>query len=80
MKPWYVLMVSFLLVSSATLVFLNYKDLILSKLSNLDNNTSVPLNKPIQTTVLVDKALTTLEVKNETINKAINTDKIETTR
>jgi hypothetical protein len=27
---------------------------------------------------LVDKALTTLEVKNKTINKAISTDKIET--
>jgi len=77
MKPWYVLIVSFLLVSLFTLVFLNYKDLILSKLSHLDNNTSVSLNKPIQTTVLVDKALTTLEVKNEIIKKEINNSKAE---
>ena len=80
MKPWYVLMVSFLLVSSATLVFLNYKDLILATLSNLDNNTSIPLNKPIQTTVLLDKALTTLEVKNKTINRTMNTEKVEIKR
>ncbi len=80
MKPWYVLMVSFILVSSVTLVFLNYKDLILAKLSNLDNNTSVSLNKPIQTTVLVDKALTTLEIKNKTINKVISTEKVEIKR
>jgi len=77
MKPWYVLIVSFLLVSLFALVFLNYKDIILSKLSNLDNNTSVPLNKPIQAIVLVDKALTTLEVKTETIKKETNNNKPE---
>jgi len=74
MKPWYVLIVSYLLVSLFTLFFLNYKDLILAK---LDNNASIVIPKPTQTTVLVDKALTVLEVKNEIIKKEINNNKPE---
>ncbi len=74
MKPWYVLIVSFLLVSLFTLFFLNYKDLILAK---LDNNASIVIPKPTQTTVFVDKALTVLEVKNEIIKKEINNNKPE---
>ncbi len=74
MKPWYVLIVSFLLVSLFTLFFLNYKDLILAK---LDNSASISIPKPTQTTVLVDKALTVLEVKNEIIKKEINNNKPE---
>jgi tetratricopeptide (TPR) repeat protein len=64
MKPWYVLTVSFLLVSLATVLFLNYKDIILTK---LDNNSSISLDKPKTTNILVDKALTELEVRNEVV-------------
>jgi len=77
MKPWYVLMVLFLLLSSTTLFFLNYKDLILAKLANIDNNVSVSLDKPRQITVLVDKSLTALEVKKEIIKKEINNNKLK---
>ena len=77
MKPWYILIVSFSLVSLFSLFFLNYKDLILSKLSNLDNNASASISKPIYEAVLLDKALTTLEVTNEIIKKETNNNKPE---
>jgi len=77
MKPWYLLIISFLLVSLFSLTFFNYKDFILSKLDNLDNNVSVSSSKPIQTAVLIDKALTILEVKNEIVKKEINTSNSE---
>jgi tetratricopeptide (TPR) repeat protein len=69
MKPWYILIVSLILVALITLFFLNYKDFIYSKFSNSDNNRSIPLVKKIKSTLLLDKSLTRLEVKNKIIVK-----------
>ena len=74
MKPWYSLIFSILIITTLALSFLNYKDVIFSK---LENNSSVSINKPIPTTVLLDKALTTLEVKKEIIEKSIKDNNIE---
>jgi tetratricopeptide (TPR) repeat protein len=75
MKPWYILIFSFLFIFLFILLFFNYKDLILSRLSILDNNTSISVAKPIKTVLLLDNALMTLEVNNKIIKKKINKSK-----
>jgi hypothetical protein len=75
MKPWYILLTSFIFVALFTLIFFNYKDLILSK---FDNNVSAPLDKPLyNTSVFIDRSLTVLEVKNERVKNSDNEQKIE---
>ena len=77
MKPWYLLVATLLLVLVATLFTLNYKDLIVSKWSNLDNNESQIVNKSKKSILLLDKALTTLEVKSETVKKDVSENSFE---
>ncbi len=73
-KPWYVLILSILIIGTLTLSFLNYKDLIFSK---FENNESVSITKQIPATIFLDKALVTLEIKKEIVEKPINTNNIK---
>jgi tetratricopeptide (TPR) repeat protein len=68
-KPWYRLIFSILFIGTLTLSFLNYKDAVFSM---LENNESIVIDKPKSTTILLDKALTTLEVKKVIVEKPIN--------
>jgi tetratricopeptide (TPR) repeat protein len=74
MRPWYVSIFSILFIGILALSFLNYKDLIYSK---FENNESVSITKQKPTTILLDKALTTLEVKKEIAEKSITDSNAE---
>jgi len=74
MKPWYVLLLTFIVVTACVFIFLNYKDLILSK---FDNNISVPSDKSLHTSVFIDRSLMMLEVKNKRIQDSDNEEKTE---
>jgi len=67
-KPWYLFIFSILIIAALAFSFLNYKDVIFSK---FENNESVVVEKPKPSVILLDKALTTLEVKKEIIEKSI---------
>ena len=67
-KPWYSLIFSILIIGALAFSFLNYKDVIFSK---FENNESVVVDKPKPSVILLDRALTTLEVKKEIIEKSI---------
>ena len=67
-KPWYSLIFSILIIAALAFSFLNYKDVIFSK---FENNESVVADKPKPSVILLDSALTTLEIKKEIIEKSI---------
>ena len=67
-KPWYAFIFSILIIAALAFSFLNYKDVIFSK---FENNESVVVEKPKPSVILLDSALTTLEVKKEIIEKSI---------
>ena len=67
-KPWYSFIFSILIIGTLAFSFLNYKDVIFSK---FENNESVAVDKPKPSVILLDSALTTLEVKKEIIKKLI---------
>jgi tetratricopeptide (TPR) repeat protein len=67
-KPWYAFVFSILTLAVLALSFLNYKEVIFSK---FENNESVVVEKAKPSVILLDSALTTLEVKKEIIEKPI---------
>jgi len=67
-KPWYAMIFSILFVGILLSLFVNYKELIFSK---FENNSSIPIKETKPTTILLDRALTTLEVKKIIIEKPI---------
>lgn len=73
-KPWYSLIFSILIIGTLAFSFLNYKDVIFSK---FENNESVVVDKPKPSVILLDSALTTLEIKKEIIEKSTNDNNVE---
>jgi len=67
-KPLYAFIFSILILGTLAFFFLNYKNVIVSK---FENNESVVVDKPKPSVILLDSALTTLEVKKEIIEKSI---------
>jgi tetratricopeptide (TPR) repeat protein len=67
-KPLYAFIFSILILGTLAFFFLNYKNVIVSK---FENNKSIVVDKPKPSVILLDSALTTLEVKKEIIEKSI---------
>jgi tetratricopeptide (TPR) repeat protein len=67
MKPWYILIASLLLVAIVTILFFNYKDVITSKFSTKDSNKTITTVEKSKSTILLDEALTRLEVNEKPI-------------
>ncbi len=73
-RPWFVLMFSIFLILLLSLTFLNYKEIDFLKFYD-ESTTKVVRNK--STTLLIDKALTTLEIKKPKVTAVMQTAEIE---
>ena len=73
-SPWFVLIFSIFLILLLSLTFLNYKEIDLLKFYD-ENTIKTVTNKP--TTLLIDKALTTLETRKPKVSEVKQTEEIE---
>ena len=66
MRPWFVLLFSVLLILLVSLTFLNYKEI---DFLNFNDKSKVEVVTKVPTALLIDKALTTLEIKKPEITE-----------
>ena len=66
MRPWYMLLIVFLILSLLTFVFFNNKDLILTKFGYTEQNLTQKSKKSLEVRkILLDNAFTTLQIKEK---------------
>ena len=70
-RPWYILIVSIVLLLLISLTFLNYKEINFPK---FDDKSKVEIVTHKSTTLLIDQALTALEIKTSEVSEVPQTD------